>query len=198
MSFFNRTEWRVLYRVLGLFITITITCLIMIKGWYVYLVLAIPVIIAQLVDFYKLQRKAHDELGQFVESVHYRDFSRYFDVKQAPVDLQPLRKGFNEINTTIKDISRERETQYQYLQKILELIDTGILMYREDDGTVVWMNEALKNMLQLPYLKTIHSLNRRDADLYLQVTALKPGESKIGTAHLERRQVQAHRFSECE
>jgi two-component system, NtrC family, nitrogen regulation sensor histidine kinase NtrY len=186
MSFFNRTEWRVLYRVLGLFITITITCLIMIKGWYVYLVLAIPVIIAQLVDFYKLQRKAHDELGQFVESVHYRDFSRYFDVKQAPVDLQPLRKGFNEINTTIKDISRERETQYQYLQKILELIDTGILMYREDDGTVVWMNEALKNMLQLPYLKTIHSLNRRDADLYLQVTALKPGESKIGTAHLER------------
>ncbi len=108
-------------------------------------------------DFYRINRKAHDELGQFVESVHYRDFSRYFDVKHAPVDLQPLRQGFNQINTTIKDISRERETQYQYLQKILELIDTGIIMYKEDDGAVMWMNEALKNMLQLPYLKTIHS-----------------------------------------
>ncbi|MBO9632749.1 MAG: HAMP domain-containing histidine kinase [Chitinophagaceae bacterium] len=186
MKFFKTTEWRILSRVLGLFITITITCLIIIKGWYVYLVIALPVIIAQLVDFYKLQRKAHDELGQFVESVHYRDFSRYFDVKHAPVDLQPLRQGFNDINTTIKDISRERETQYQYLQKILELIDTGILMYREDDGTVVWMNEALKQMLQLPYLKTIHSLKRRDAELYEQVSELKPGDSKIGTAHLEK------------
>lgn len=186
MKFFNTTEWRILSRVLALFITITITCLIVIEGWYVYMVIALPVIIVQLVDFYKLQRKAHDELGQFVESVHYRDFSRYFDVKHAPVDLQPLRQGFNDINTTIKDISRERETQYQYLQKILELIDTGILMYREDDGTVVWMNEALKKMLQLPYLKTVHSLKRRDADLYEQVSELKPGDSKIGTAHLER------------
>lgn len=186
MSFFKRTEWLVLVRVLAMFVTITATCLIIIKGWYVYLVIMVPVIIAQLLDIYRLIRKAHDELGMFVESVHYRDFSRQFDVKHAPVDLQPLRQGFNDINTTIKDISRERETQYQYLQKILELIDTGILMYREDDGTVVWMNDALKRMLQLPYLKTIHSLNRRDAELYEQVIVLKPGDSKIGTAHLEK------------
>ncbi|NML23677.1 HAMP domain-containing histidine kinase [Pseudoflavitalea sp. G-6-1-2] len=186
MDFFKRNEWRVLVRVLALFVTITISCLIIIKGWYVYLVVMIPVIIAQLIDFYKLQRKAHDELKQFVESVHYRDFSRYFDVKHAPVELQPLRQGFNEINTTIKGITRERETQYQYLQKILELIDTGILMYREDDGTVMWMNEALKNLLQLPYLKTIHSLERRDKELYIQVEALRPGDSKIGTAHLDK------------
>lgn len=186
MSFFKRTEWRIFIRVLALFVTISISCLIIIKGYYVYLVVMTPVVIAQLVDFYKINRKAHDELGQFVESVHYRDFSRYFDVKHAPVDLQPLRQGFNQINTTIKDISRERETQYQYLQKILELIDTGIMMYKEDDGAVMWMNEALKNMLQLPYLKTIHSLQRRDEELYLQVISLKPGDSKIGTAHLEK------------
>jgi len=186
MSFFKRTEWRIFIRVLALFVAISISCLIIIKGYYVYLVVMTPIVIAQLVDFYRINRKAHDELGQFVESVHYRDFSRYFDVKHAPVDLQPLRQGFNEINTTIKDISRERETQYQYLQKILELIDTGIMMYKEDDGAVMWMNEALKNMLQLPYLKTIHSLQRRDEELYLQVIALKPGDSKIGTAHLEK------------
>lgn len=186
MSFFKRTEWRIFIRVLALFVTISISCLIIIKGYYVYLVVMTPVVIAQLVDFYRINRKAHDELGQFVESVHYRDFSRYFDVKHAPVDLQPLRQGFNQINTTIKDISRERETQYQYLQKILELIDTGIMMYKEEDGAVMWMNEALKNMLQLPYLKTIHSLQRRDEELYHQVIALKPGDSKIGTAHLEK------------
>jgi two-component system nitrogen regulation sensor histidine kinase NtrY len=52
-----------------------------------------------------------------------------FNVSQAPEDLKPLRKGFNQINSAFKVISKEKETQYQYLQKILELVDTGIISY---------------------------------------------------------------------
>ena len=97
-----------------------------------------------------------------------------------------MRKGFNEINTTFKVISKEKETQYQYLQKILELVDTGILSYEEKSGEVVWMNESLKKMLQLPYLKTIHSLEKEMRNCTNDIIALKPGDSKIATAHLER------------
>lgn len=184
--FFRRTEWRIFIRVFLLFITIGISCFLLLNGVFVYLVIMTPVIIYQLVDMYKFQKKAHDELNQFVESVHYRDFSRYFDVKHAPVDLQPLRQGFNEINSTFKVISKEKETQYQYLQKILELVDTGILSYEVATGEVVWMNESLKKMLQLPYLKTIHSLEKRDAELYANICELKPGEAKIAKAHPDK------------
>ncbi len=127
------------------------------KGYYVYMVVMVPLVIYAIIEMYRFQRKAHAELDQFVESVHYRDFSRYFDVKHAPLELQPLRKGFNEINSTFKVMSKEKETQFQYLQKYWSLVDTGILSYREHNGEVVWMNESLKRMLQLPYLKTIHS-----------------------------------------
>jgi two-component system nitrogen regulation sensor histidine kinase NtrY len=106
------------------------------------------------VDFYNFHRKAQQEVEQFVESIHYRDFSRYFDVKEAPLELQSLRQGFNEINSTFKLISREKETQYQYLQKILELVNTGILSYEHKSGEIGWMNESFKNMLGVPYLKT--------------------------------------------
>ena len=146
---------------------------------YVYLVLATPVILGQLIDFYRFHKKAQDEVDQFVESVHYRDFSRYFDVKQAPLELQPLRKGFNEINTTFKVISKERETQYQYLQKILELVDTGILSYESQSGEVAWMNESLKKMVGIPYLKTIHSMEKREMHLYHEILVLRPGENKV-------------------
>lgn len=182
----KKLEWRILIRVLLLFVTLSVTSFLLIKGLFVYLLLVIPVIIYQLVDIYRFQKKAHDELNQFVESVHYRDFSRYFDVKHAPVEIQPLREGFNEINTTFKVISKEKETQYQYLQKILELVDTGILSYEENNGEVVWMNESLKRMLQLPYLKTIHSLAKRDEELYKQVMSLKPGDGKVAVAHLDK------------
>jgi signal transduction histidine kinase len=48
------------------------------------------------------------------------------------------------------------------------------------------MNESLKRLLQLPYLKTIHSLEKRDKELFREIEALQPGVSKISTAHLER------------
>lgn len=183
---FKKYEWRILVRVIVLFATLCLASFILVKGWYVYLLIIIPAIIYEFIEFYQFQQKAHKELEQFVESVHYRDFSRYFDVKHAPADLQPLRQGFNEINTTFKDMSKEKETQYQYLQKILELVDTGILSYEESNGEVVWMNESLKRMLKVPYLKTIYSLSRRDEDLCKQIISLKPGENRIATAHLER------------
>ena len=183
---FKDFQWRILSRVLLLVITLTAASFFLVKQWHVYLALISPLVFYQIIEFLRFQKKTYDEVNQFVEAVHYRDFSRYFDVKHASADIQPLRKGFNEINSTFKVISKEKETQYQYLQKILELVDTGILSYELETGEVVWMNESLKRMLQLPYLKTIHSLEKRDSSLFTEISQLKPGESKIATAHLEK------------
>jgi len=141
----------------------------------------VPLAVYEVVDLIRFQKKAQDEVSQFVESIHYRDFSRHFDVRKAPNELKPLRKGFNEINTTFKLISRERETQYHYLQKILELVDTGILSYEQETGETGWINEAFKNLLGVPYLKTIHSLEKREPVLYAEIIKLKTGDAKIIT-----------------
>ena len=178
-------QWRIIIRVLLQLLTLCGTAFLLVKGWYIYLIILVPVLFYQLVDFFRFHQKAQEELDQFVESVHYRDFSRYFNVDQAPRELQPLRKGFNEINSTFKVISRERETQYVYLQKILELVDTGILSYKMSSGEVVWLNESLKNLLGVPYLKTINSLQKRAADIFKECISIKTGESKIITINKE-------------
>src|SRR5688572_21710277 len=182
---FKNFQFRIIIRVVLLFIMLSAASLFLVKQWWLYLAIIAPVLIYQVVEFIRFQKKTHEELREFVEAVHYRDFSRYFDVKHAPADIQPLRQGFNEINTTFKVISKEKETQYQYLQKILELVDTGIISYEEESGNIVWMNESLKRMMQLPYLKTIHSLSKRDETLYQQIILLKPGDGRIATVHLE-------------
>ena len=177
---------RILFRTILLFVTLAAASFLLVKQWYLWVALLTPLLVYQLIEFFKFQKKTHEELGQFLESVHYRDFSRYFDVKHASADIQPLRQGFNEINTTFKVISKEKETQYQYLQKILELVDTGILSYEAETGEVVWMNETLKKMLELPYLKTIHYLVKRNNVLFEEITTLKPGENKVINIHLEK------------
>ncbi len=186
LDMFKRYDWNISIRVLLMFGTITGAAFLLVHELYQFEIIAVPIIAYQLHDFFRFNKKAQQEVEQFVESIHYRDFSRHFDVKHAPQDLQRLRKGFNDINTTFKVISKEKETQYQYLQKILELVDTGILSYEIESGEVVWMNESIKRLLQIPYLKTIQSLDRRDGALCAQLIELKPGESLISSVHIER------------
>ena len=187
---FKRYEWRLILRVLALFVTLLSAAFILIKGWYVYLLLVLPIVIFELVDMIRFNKKAQEEIGQFVESIHYRDFSRHFDVGKAPGELKELRKGFNDINSTFKLISREKETQYQYLQKILELVDTGILSYEHETGEVIWINESFKNLLSIPYLKTIQSLAKREPVFYDDIINIKPGDNKLVTITRNQQQIK--------
>ena len=54
----------------------------------------------------------------------------------------------------------------------------------------MWMNESLKRLLQVPYLKTIQSLDKRDHELCAQIVELKPGENILCTAHQEKAAVK--------
>lgn len=186
MTFTKNIQWNTLVRIVLLFGTLSAASFLLVNHYYLYTVILLPVIGFQVVNLYRFHNRSLDEWSGFVESIHYRDFSRYFETKQAPVDLQILRKGFNEINTTFKVLSKEKETQYQYLQKILELVDTGILSYEEEGGAVVWMNESLKNLLHVSYLKTIHSLEKRDSSLYEEIVALKPRQARVAKINTER------------
>jgi len=178
---FKTYQWSILVKVALMLATITGTAYCIAFKQQNYLLILIPVIVYQVYDFFKFHQKAQAEVEQFAESVHYRDFTRHFDEKHAPMELQSLRKGFNKVNQTFKLISREKETQFIYLQQILELVDTGILSYDISDGTVMWMNESLKKLTGIPYLKTIHSLEKRSEEIYHTCSDLKQGESKVVT-----------------
>lgn len=182
--------WGILWRVISQFITLLALAFAILKEEYFLAVLLLPVVYYQVNSFYRMYRKMQDEVEQFVEAIHYRDFSRHFDVNRGPVDIRTLRDGFNEINSTFKIVTKEKETQYQYLQKVLELVDTGILSYELVSGDIIWMNESLKKILEVPYLKTIHSLAKRDQGLYDQVVSLAPGERIISTIHQEKKSLK--------
>lgn len=182
----KKTDWGILWRVVLLVITLLAFSFTVLKEFYSINIILLPIIIYQVNDFYQLHKRTLDEVEQFVEAIHYRDFSRHYNVKRAPFDLRALREGFNEINSTFKVISKEKEAQYQYLQKVLELVDTGILSFEPVSGDVNWMNESSKKILQVPYLKTIHSLEKRDHELYTQIMGLTPGESVISTIRREK------------
>ena len=183
----TKTDWYLPLRVLLVVLTAAAASYFIVKGWYVAFAASSAAIIYLLSTIYQYHSSIISEVQQFAESVRYKDFSRNLGTKHASLTINTLRNGFNEINELFKAASKEKQTHHQYLHKILEMIDTGILSYEAESGEVVWMNESLKDMLQVPYIKVIHSFQLRDAELYQQLITLETGESKIATVQAQKK-----------
>ncbi|HVG13366.1 MAG TPA: HAMP domain-containing sensor histidine kinase [Chitinophagaceae bacterium] len=182
---FNKIKWLIFFRVAFLLVALIFTAYLLANRYYPVLLLAVPVIIYLTIEAYSFQLKIYREIAQFTESVRYRDFSINFNERKVPAEIKELRKGFNEVNIVFRNISKEKETQHQYLQSILELIETGILSYDEDGGEILWMNEALKKMLRTPYLKKLHSVEPRFPTLYEAINTISPGQQLLIPLQIE-------------
>jgi len=165
------------FRVIVLFFSLTILAFILSKLDFrtklsISLITILPILAFSIITFYNLYKfliRRFDEMDDFFESVKYRDFSRWFTEKSGHQDIRELHKGFNEVNKTIKEINIEKEAQHLYLQKILELVGTGIIAYNLKTGKVLWVNESFKNNLGIPSLKNIDFVAKRKPELFHEI-----------------------------
>ena len=120
----------------------------------------------------------HD-FNDFVQALKYRDFSQHFSIRRAPRHLRFFRRGFNDIVGGFKRLSQEKELQYQYLQNVLELVDTAILAFEPATGDVYWINSQMKNLLSVPGMKNLKRLERLLPDLNEAFYTISPGSQSI-------------------
>ena len=171
---YRKYKLALITRVIVLFFTLTVLAFtISYLDFKTSLQLSIAILVPILIflyyvfkGLYKFIFRRFYEMDDFFESVKYRDFSRWFNEKSGAEDIRELRKGFNEVNKTVHEINKEKETQHLYLKKILELINTGIIAYNIESGAILWINDAFKETLSVPSLKNIQFVEKRNPKLY--------------------------------
>jgi len=134
-----------------------------------FIVLAVIFIVYLSYNCYVFVKRRFIVMDDFFQAVKYRDFSRWFPEDRGPKDMRKLYAGFNEVNRTIKDINTQNEAQYVYLQKILEMVDIGIIAYNLESGDVLWSNDSFRDTLDFPAFKNIRFVEKRKPDLYEMV-----------------------------
>ena len=127
------------------------------------------IIILSIRNIIKYTTRRYSEMDRFFESVKYRDFTQWFNEDSGPKDIRKLHKGFNSINETIKKVNKEKEIQYLYLQKILELVDTGIIAFNIESGKVLWANDSFNKVLNIPNIKNIEFIKKRNPKIFRDV-----------------------------
>lgn len=131
-----------------------------------YTVLLTLAVIFVVMNTYTFVKRRFVAMDDFFEAVKYRDFSRWFPEDRGPKDIRFLYAGFNEINRTIKEINSQNEAQYVYLQKILEMVDIGIIAYNIESGEVLWSNDSFGDILDIPTFKNIRFVENRKPELF--------------------------------
>jgi len=139
---------------------------------------ALVLLLILVVDLARYLTRGQQALADFTLALQYRDFSRQYPAQSGPAALRPLHAAFNQVNATFRELRAEQEGQFQYLQTILALLDTGIVSY-DAAGTVAWVNEAFKQTLHLPYLKNIRALQARQPVLYEAICRAVPGQPAV-------------------
>lgn len=139
---------------------------------------SLGLLVVLVLDLTRYLTRGQQALADFTLALQYRDFSRQYSAQSVPAALRPLHVAFNQVNATFRELRAEQEGQFQYLQTILALLDTGIVSY-DAAGTVAWVNEAFKQTLHLPYLKNIRALQSRQPVLYEAICRVVPGQPVV-------------------
>ena len=128
--------------------------------------------------FYETVRfveQSERKLTAFLQSLKQNDFSVTFSENEKSHDYD-LHHAFNQLNDTFRNLRSEKESQHQLLQVIVEHAAVPLVCFEEENDEVYLINDAAKNLFQIPFLKKIDSLWRVDRGLPEFLKEVQDGE----------------------
>jgi two-component system nitrogen regulation sensor histidine kinase NtrY len=135
-------------------------------------------VVAQVASLVRYVEKTNRDLARFLASVRYSDFSQTFSAGQRGSAFQELNAAFAEVMSEFQRARAERETQYRYLQTVVQHIGLAILSF-DQAGEVDLMNNAAKRLLRVNHLKNIRSLESFSPQLVEALLNSKPGQKTL-------------------
>ncbi|MDO1501721.1 HAMP domain-containing sensor histidine kinase [Winogradskyella maritima] len=176
-----------------LLIVLTILCLFyfIYFNYTFYAIISGLFVLSVFINTLFFIKRRFEVIEDFFETVKYSDFSRWFPEDKGAKDIRFLYAGFNKINKTFKDINSQSQARYVYLQKILEMVDIGIISYNLESGDVLWSNDSFREILNMPSFKNIMFLEKRMPKLFTSIfeTYRKDAEAISITIQNERKNV---------
>ena len=146
----------------------------------VWIFLFLLIGIAELIKYIE---KNYKELSDFLMGVKENDFTYIANIRKNKRD-KGLGKTFNHIADLVENLRLEAETNYQYLQTVVNHIEIGILCF-EESGKINLVNNAAYRFFNLNSLSDIDKLKSIDEGFFNMITNLQPCEKKIYRLTLE-------------
>jgi two-component system nitrogen regulation sensor histidine kinase NtrY len=137
--------------------------------WTALITIGLFIYTLQFVD------RSERKLTAFLQALKQNDFAVTFS-ENTETDDYDLHRAFNQLNDIFKGLRSERESQHQLLQVVVEHAGAPMICFEDANGEVYLINNAAKQLLQIPFLQKIDVLARIDFELARLLREIKDGE----------------------
>ena len=120
--------------------------------------------------------RTNRELSRFLRQIRDRDFSMRFNEEKSRGFGKLLYRDFNQVLEVYQDIRIEKEVQFRFLEHIVELLETGILVF-DSQGKVVLSNTAATELTGLGQTSSWKQLQVRNSLLASAIGSLERSDS---------------------
>ena len=138
----------------------------------VWLGLFLILLIIELIRFHERSRSAFRE---FLVSIKQEDFSSLSTLMEKDVELQ---EAYLMILEKFKYLRIQKETHYHYLQRVIEHVDAALICL-DHNLDIQLINKSAKDLLQVPEIKDLRSLEKVDKDLVNLIREMDSGQKEI-------------------
>ncbi len=105
--------------------------------------------------------RTNRHLNRFLMAVFDKDMTAKFNEKDMSESFNQLNQSFIKVVQEIKTAKLEREAQYQYLKKIIDHIDLGIISLNDRDE-IELINTKAADLLRIPEVKSWQLLKNQN------------------------------------
>jgi len=168
---------KIFLRIIILTILITVTVYLFLdSGKVVSAIIMSLITLVSIIELIKFTTATNRKITRFLESVRYSDFAAGFTTdNDLGTSFKELNDAFNNVLEAFRKARSEKEEHWQYLNTVVQHVNTGILSFN-DDGKIELINHVAKNLLRKPQIKNIEELKAVDAGLYRTLRTIKTGE----------------------
>ena len=158
-------------------------------GYTAWAVLAGMGALGAMVSLFYLVERTNTEIASFLLNIKYDDYTATYSTQAPDEGFKKLYGAFNVITDKFRDIRQEKEAQFQYLQAIVEHVDTGLICFGKDGETLL-MNKALQRLLHKSYFPNMTTVERFNPALHTAMIELQPGERQLVKLVVEKQMLQ--------
>ncbi len=173
---FDQFRWQVIFRI-AIILTLGYSGIYIILNTDFWLAGCWLVLFSAIgtASLFKYVEKYRRELFNFLSAIKQGDFSNSFTGHTARFRVDDLKYAYSEITKVFHQLSSERESQYLFLQTIVEHVRVALIVV-DEKGDVLIFNRSFTELTGKKFIKNIGSLRNVDEQFFETIVELKPGQ----------------------
>jgi two-component system, NtrC family, nitrogen regulation sensor histidine kinase NtrY len=173
---FKNFRFRLIIRVLLIAVSIILAILSFQFQNYIGFGVVLVLLVFEIISLIHYVDRTNRDLSNFLESIRFEEFNRYFRAEGLGASFDELSEAFNHVIRDFQRLRSEKEEQYHYLQNIVQNLEVSIIAYLPD-GTVELINKSAKKLFQVSTLKNLKALEPLSHELVNTLLQIKPGSN---------------------